>query len=157
DGASPIKGLVARAKELGMNALALTDHGNLYGALEFYKAAKAEGINPVLGYEAYVAPASRFDQTGATSSKEAAYHLTLLAQNATGFRNLVKMASRAFLEGFYHKPRIDRALLEEFNEGIICLSGCVSGEFSRALLAKSDGKTAGKGGVLVEEQIEKGR
>jgi DNA polymerase-3 subunit alpha len=157
DGASPIKRLVARAKELGMNALALTDHGNLYGALEFYKVCKEAGINPVLGYEAYVAPGSRFDQSGATSSKEAAYHLTLLAKNATGFRNLVKLSSRAFLEGFYHKPRIDRDLLAEFNEGIICLSGCVSGEFSRALLAKSDGKTAAKGGVLVEEQIEKGR
>lgn len=154
DGASPIKGLVNRAKELGMNALALTDHGNLYGALEFYKAAKEVGINPVLGYEAYVAPGSRFDKGGALTSKEATYHLTLLAQNKTGFRNLVKMASRAYLEGFYHKPRIDRALLEEYSEGIICLSGCVSGEFSRALLASSSGKV---GGGLVEEQIEKAR
>ena len=141
DGASPIKGLVARAKELGMNALALTDHGNLYGALEFYKACKDAGVNPVLGYEAYVAPGSRFDKSGATSSKEATYHLTLLAQNATGFRNLVKMASRAFLEGFYHKPRIDRELLAQYSEGIICLSGCVSGEFSRALLAHSAGNS----------------
>jgi len=139
DGASPIKGLVARARELGMNALALTDHGNLYGAVEFYKACKDAGINPVLGYEAYVAPGSRFEQSGAASSKEAAYHLTLLAQNATGFRNLVKLSSKAFLEGFYHKPRIDRELLAELNEGIICLSGCVSGEFSRALLSNSAG------------------
>ena len=143
DGASPIKGLVARAKELGMNALALTDHGNLYGALEFYKACKDAGINPVLGYEAYVAPGSRFDKSGALTSKEATYHLTLLAQNKTGFRNLVKLASRAFLEGFYHKPRIDRDLLAEHNEGIICLSGCVSGEFSRALLANSAGNANG--------------
>ncbi|MCC6491905.1 MAG: DNA polymerase III subunit alpha [Pirellulales bacterium] len=166
DGASPIKGLVARAKELGMNALALTDHGNLYGSLEFYKACKEAGINPVLGYEAYVAPGSRFDKSGAASSKEATYHLTLLAQNATGFRNLVKMASRAFLEGFYHKPRIDRALLEEFNEGIICLSGCVSGEFSRALLAASPGFNKGGDGASpnaaagaphLEEQIERAR
>ncbi|MBL9164981.1 MAG: DNA polymerase III subunit alpha [Planctomycetaceae bacterium] len=154
DGASPIKGLVGRAKELGMNALALTDHGNLYGALEFYKAAKEAGINPVLGYEAYVAPGSRFDKSGALSSKEATYHLTLLAKNKIGFRNLIKMASRAYLEGFYHKPRIDRALLEEYSEGIICLSGCVSGEFSRALLKSSSGKV---GGGLVEEQIEKAR
>ncbi len=163
DGASPIKGLVARAKELGMNALAITDHGNLYGAIEFYKACQDAGINPVLGYEAYVAPGSRFDQSGATSSKEAAYHLTLLAKNATGFRNLVKLSSRAFLEGFYHKPRIDRELLAEFNEGIICLSGCVSGEFSRAVLAASPGHRAGAGvagsgaGALVEEHIEKAR
>jgi DNA polymerase III subunit alpha len=161
DGASPIKGLVGRAKELGMNALALTDHGNLYGALDFYKNCKDAGINPVLGYEAYVAPGSRFDKSGAHSSKEATYHLTLLAQNAVGFRNLVKMSSRAFLEGFYHKPRIDRALLEQYSEGIICLSGCVSGEFSRALLATSSGKPGsggnGAGGAYVEEQIEKAR
>jgi DNA polymerase-3 subunit alpha len=163
DGASPIKGLVHRAKELGMNALALTDHGNLYGALEFYKTCKDAGINPVLGYEAYVAPASRFDKSGALSSKEATYHLTLLAQNATGFRNLVKMSSRAFLEGFYHKPRIDRELLEQYSEGIICLSGCVSGEFSRALLQKAGDGIAGHGGgngangAYLEDQIEKAR
>lgn len=153
DGASPIKGLVKRAKELGMNGLALTDHGNLYGALEFYKACKEAEINPVLGYEAYVAPGSRFDKSGALSSKEATFHLTLLAQNRTGFRNLVKLASRAFLEGFYHKPRIDRALLEEYSEGIICLSGCVSGEFSRALLAASSGKRGEALGAQAEEQV----
>jgi DNA polymerase-3 subunit alpha len=163
DGASPIKGLVARAKELGMNALALTDHGNLYGALEFYKACKDAGINPVLGYEAYVAPGSRFDKSGALSSKEATYHLTLLAQNATGFRNLVKMSSRAFLEGFYHKPRIDRELLQQYSDGIICLSGCVSGEFSRALLQKAGDCHTGKGGgngvggAYVEDQIAQAR
>ncbi|MEQ8837903.1 MAG: DNA polymerase III subunit alpha, partial [Lacipirellulaceae bacterium] len=100
--------------------------------------AKDAGINPVLGYEAYVAPGSRLDHSGAASSKAASYHLTLLAKNATGFRNLVKMASSAYLEGFYHKPRIDRELLEQYNEGIICLSGCVSGEFSRALLNGSE-------------------
>ncbi|MCA9236146.1 MAG: DNA polymerase III subunit alpha [Planctomycetales bacterium] len=153
DGASPIKGLVNRAKELGMNGLALTDHGNLYGALQFYQACKDAEINPVLGYEAYVAPGSRFEKSGASSSKEATYHLTLLAQNRTGFRNLVKLSSRAFLEGFYHKPRIDRALLEEFNEGIICLSGCVSGEFSRALLAASSGKRGEAIGAQAEDQI----
>ncbi|MCA9257845.1 MAG: PHP domain-containing protein, partial [Planctomycetales bacterium] len=156
DGASPIKGLVKRAKELGMNALALTDHGNLYGALEFYRAAKDAEINPVLGYEAYVAPHSRFDKGGAASSKEASYHLTLLAQNRTGFRNLVKMASSAFLEGFYHKPRIDRALLEAHSEGIICLSGCVSGEFSRALLGprSRDGQ---RQGAFTEDEIARAR
>ena len=135
DGASPVKKLVSRAKELGMNALALTDHGNLYGALEFYKACKEQGINPIVGYEAYIAPGSRFNKEGATRSKEAAYHLTLLAKNRAGFRNLVKMASRAYLEGFYHKPRIDKELLEAHNEGIICLSGCVSGELSKHLLS----------------------
>jgi DNA polymerase III subunit alpha len=133
DGASSIPKLLQRAKDHGMNALALTDHGNLHGALEFYKKAKDKGINPILGYEAYVAPGSRFERD-AQSSKEASYHLTLLAQNRTGFQNLVKLASHAYLEGFYFKPRIDRELLERYNEGIICLSGCVSSEFSRALL-----------------------
>ena len=134
DGASPIKKLVLRAKEMGMNALALTDHGNLYGALEFYRTCQDADINPILGYEAYVAPGSRFSKSGAHGAKEASYHLTLLAQNRTGFSNLVKMASSAYLEGFYHKPRIDRELLAAHSEGILCLSGCVSGEFSRALL-----------------------
>jgi DNA polymerase-3 subunit alpha len=133
DGASPIDRLVARAKELGMNALALTDHGNLHGALEFYQAAKKAGINPVLGYEAYIAPESRFKKE-VGGLKEASYHLTLLAQNRTGFKNLVKLASAAYLEGFYFKPRIDRELLAAHSEGIVCLSGCVSSEFSRMLL-----------------------
>ncbi len=145
DGASPIEGMIGRAKELGMNALAITDHGNLYGALEFYQGCRAASINPIVGYEAYVAPNSRFEKSG-ESSRDAAYHLTLLAQNRTGFNNLIKLASRAFLEGFYHKPRIDRELLESHNEGIICLSGCVSGELSRTLLA---GNTA-------DEAITKG-
>lgn len=133
DGAGSIKKLVARAKQHGMNSLALTDHGNLHGALEFYRTCKAEGINPIIGYEAYIAPGSRLDKSGGTS-KETSYHLTLLCQNKTGFQNLVKMASSASLEGFYHKPRIDKELLENHHEGIICLSGCVSSEFSRAIL-----------------------
>ena len=137
DGASSIDRLVERAKSLGMSALALTDHGNLHGALEFYQKAKKAGINPILGYEAYIAPGSRFERD-AQSGKEASYHLTLLAQNRTGFSNLVKMASSAYLEGFYFKPRIDRQLLEAHSEGLICLSGCVSGEFSRTLLRGGD-------------------
>ena len=141
DGASPIDGLVKRAKELGMNGLALTDHGNLHGALEFYKSAKAAGINPIVGYEAYIAPGSRFDKKDAGSSKEASYHLTLLAQNRTGFKNLVKLASSAYLEGFYFKPRIDKEILAAHSEGIICLSGCVSSELSTALI---------KGGAIEE-------
>ena len=131
DGASPIEGLIAKAKCQGMNALALTDHGNLYGALEFYEAAKAAEINPIIGYEAYIAPGSRF-QKEADANQEASYHLTLLAQNRTGFQNLVKLASSAFLEGFYRKPRIDKELLAAHSEGLICLSGCVSGELSRS-------------------------
>jgi len=117
-----------------MNSLALTDHGNLHGAVDFYKKAKDAGINPVLGYEAYVAPGSRHDKQGGLT-RQSSYHLTLLAQNREGFKNLIRMASAAFLEGFYVKPRIDRELLEQYNEGIICLSGCVSSEFNRRILA----------------------
>jgi DNA polymerase-3 subunit alpha len=126
--------MVGRAKELGMTALAITDHGNLYGALEFYAACREAGLNPIIGYEAYVAPGSRFDRT-AGAKGETSYHLTLLAANRGGFENLVKLSSKAFLEGFYHKPRIDRELLAAHSEGLVCLSGCVSGELSRTLLA----------------------
>ncbi|WP_149498548.1 DNA polymerase III subunit alpha [Roseiconus lacunae] len=138
DGASDIKRLVNRAVDHGMNALALTDHGNLHGALEFYRTCKGAGINPIIGYEAYIAPGSRFDKGGASSSKDASYHLTLLAKNRTGFKNLIKLASAASLEGFYFKPRIDKEILETFNEGLICLSGCVSSEFSRAVMKGTD-------------------
>jgi DNA polymerase-3 subunit alpha len=139
DGAGSISRLVERAKSHGMNALALTDHGNLHGALEFYRKAKAADINPIIGYEAYIAPGSRFDRS-AGSMKEASYHLTLLAQNRTGFQNLLKLASAAYLEGFYFKPRIDKELLEAHQEGLICLSGCVSSEFNRALLRGHGGE-----------------
>ncbi|MEX2316176.1 MAG: DNA polymerase III subunit alpha [Pirellulales bacterium] len=141
DGASPIDALVDRAKELGMTALAITDHGNLYGAIEFYEACRGAGLNPIVGYEAYVAPGSRFDR-GASAKGETAYHLTLLAQNRAGFDNLIQLASKAYLEGMYHKPRIDRELLSALNEGLICLSGCVSGEFARTLLAGNTAEDA---------------
>ncbi|WP_235935355.1 DNA polymerase III subunit alpha [Candidatus Laterigemmans baculatus] len=138
DGAGSIGKLIKRCVDHGMNSLALTDHGNLHGALEFYRKAKEAGINPIIGYEAYIAPGSRFEKGGAGTSKDASYHLTLLAQNRTGFKNLVKMASAAMLEGFYFKPRIDKELLEAHHEGIVCLSGCVSSEFSRAVLRGTD-------------------
>ena len=138
DGAGDIGKLVNRAVDHGMNALALTDHGNLHGALEFYRKAKAANINPIIGYEAYIAPGSRFDKGGAGRSKDASYHLTLLAKNHTGFKNLIKLASAASLEGFYYKPRIDKEILEAYNEGIICLSGCVSSEFSRIVMQGTD-------------------
>ena len=136
DGASSIPKLVQRTVDHGMNALALTDHGNLHGALQFYSACKAKDINPIIGYEAYIAPGSRRIKGGESGSgkRESSYHLTLLCQNATGFKNLVKMASHAALDGFYFKPRIDKELLEAHHEGIICLSGCVSSEFSKAIL-----------------------
>jgi DNA polymerase-3 subunit alpha len=133
DGANRIPELVARAKELGMNALALTDHGNLYGAVEFYRECRAAGLNPILGYEAYVAPGRRTERE-ARRRGEAGYHLTLLAQNRTGFRNLVRMASAAFLDGYHYVPRIDKELLAAHKEGLICLSGCASGEFSELIL-----------------------
>ncbi len=151
DGASSIDKLIAKAAGCGMNALALTDHGNLHGALEFYQKCKKSGINPIIGYEAYVAPGSRYSRGNASSSKEAAYHLTLLAKNRIGFRNLVKLASKAALEGFYFKPRIDRELLAELNEGILCLSGCVSSEFSRAVLNNKDASEAEKAAVEVAQ------
>ncbi len=121
-----------------MNALALTDHGNMHGALEFYRECKSKQINPIIGYEAYIAPGSRKERSGGRG-KDSSYHLTLLCQNITGFKNLVKMASHASLDGFYFKPRIDKELLEAHHEGIICLSGCVSSEFSRAILRGGNG------------------
>ena len=123
----------------GMTALALTDHGNLHGALEFYQKAHKAGVKPIVGYEAYIAPGSRLDKTSG-NMREASYHLTLLAQNRVGFQNLMKLASAAYLEGFYFKPRIDKQLLEAHSEGIICLSGCASSEFNRALLRGHGGE-----------------
>jgi len=137
DGAGSIDGLLERAKALRMNALALTDHGNLHGAVEFYQRAKKLSINPILGLEAYIAPGSRLNKEAA-GMKEASHHLTLLAQNRSGFQNLLKLSSAAFLEGFYFKPRIDKQLLEAHHEGLICLSGCVSGELSRTLIGGGD-------------------
>src|SRR5581483_2130933 len=133
DGASRIPELVAHAKAQGMNALALTDHGNLYGAIEFYRECKAAGLNPIIGYEAYVAPGKRTDRE-ARRRGEAGFHLTLLAKNIAGFKNLVQMASIAFLEGYHYVPRIDKELLAEHKEGLICLSGCASSEFSESIL-----------------------
>ncbi len=135
DGAAKTGALIDRAKELGMNSLALTDHGNLHGAIDFYQKAKAAEINPVLGYEAYVAPGSRHEKQQIGATRQSSYHLTLLAQNREGFKNLIRMASAAYLEGFYVKPRIDRELLEQYSEGVICLSGCVSSELNRRILA----------------------
>jgi DNA polymerase-3 subunit alpha len=131
DGLGKIDDLIKRAKELKMEALGLTDHGVLYGAIEFYKKAKASGIKPILGVEAYLAPRDRFskDQT------ERYFHLTLLAENNTGWKNLIQLVTKAHLEGFYYKPRMDKDLLREFHDGIIALSGCYSGEIPKAIEA----------------------
>jgi DNA polymerase-3 subunit alpha len=133
DGANRIPELVDHVKKLGMNSIALTDHGNLYGAIEFYRECKEKGLNPIIGYEAYVAPGKRTERE-ARRRGEAACHLTLLAKDRTGFRNLVRMASLAFLEGYHYVPRIDKELLEAHKDGLICLSGCASSEFSEAIL-----------------------
>ena len=133
DGANRIPDLVAQVKKLGMDSVAITDHGNLYGAIEFYKECKANSLNPVIGYEAYLAPGDRREKKGG-GQREAYTHLTLLAQNYKGFQNLIKLSSIAFLEGFYYNPRIDREILEAHSEGLICLSGCLAGEFNQAIL-----------------------
>jgi DNA polymerase-3 subunit alpha len=133
DGASRVPELIAHVKKHGMSAVAITDHGNLYGAVEFYREARAAGVNPILGYEAYVAATSRTDRE-ARRRGDAGFHLTLLAKNITGFKNLMKMASIAYLEGYHYVPRIDKELLEAHSEGIICLSGCLSSEFNELIL-----------------------
>ncbi len=132
DGSSKIKEITKQAKELGMNSLAITDHGVMYGAIDFYRAAKDVGIKPIIGCEVYVAPGSRFDKE-AGESEERYYHLILLAENNKGYENLCKIVSKGFVDGFYYKPRVDYEVLEEFHEGIICLSACLAGEVQRHL------------------------
>jgi DNA polymerase-3 subunit alpha len=128
DGAVSVPRMVARARELGMPALALTDHGNLFGAIEFYRACEKVGIKPIVGMEAYVAPTSRHDRKK-NEQGETAYHLTLLCRNEKGYRNLMKLSTLAYKEGFYYKPRVDRELLRAHHDGLIALSGCPAGEF----------------------------
>src|SRR5712691_9901594 len=120
-----------------MSAIAVTDHGAMFGALRFYEAARKAGVKPIMGVEAYVAPGSRFDRTPG-ESEEKYYHLTLLAENETGYRNLLRLVSLAHLEGFYHRPRMDKQLLAEHADGLICLSGCLSSEIGVTLLAGQD-------------------
>ena len=142
DGSNKIKEYVARVKELGMDSAAITDHGVMYGVIDFYRAARAEGINPILGCEVYVAPGSRFDRE-AGSGEDRYYHLVLLAENNQGYANLMKIVSKGFTEGFYYKPRIDKELLEKYHEGIICCSACLAGEVPQAIL-KGDMEEAEK-------------
>ena len=132
DGSNKIHEYVARVKELGMNSAAITDHGVMFGCIDFYRAAKAAGIKPILGCEVYVAPGSRFDrEAGQTENRY--YHLVLLAENNQGYQNLMKIVSKAFIDGFYYKPRVDLELLEEYHEGIIALSACLAGEVAKNL------------------------
>lgn len=134
DGSNKIKEYVARVKELGMNSAAITDHGVMYGVIDFYRAAKNAGIKPILGCEVYVAPGSRFDKTPGNSSEERYYHLVLLAENDTGYQNLMKIVSKGFVDGYYYKPRVDMEVLETYSEGIIALSACLAGEVQKFLL-----------------------
>lgn len=131
DGSSKIKELPARAKELGMDSLAITDHGVMYGVIDFYRACKAVEIKPIIGCEVYVAPGSRFDKEAIGQGDDRYYHLVLLAENNTGYSNLMKIVSRGFTEGFYYKPRVDYEVLEKYHEGIIALSACLAGEVAR--------------------------
>ena len=124
DGCAQVDALVEGAKAAGMDALALTDHGNLFGAMEFYQAATAAGVKPILGMEAYISPTTRGDRSMGRI-ETAAYHLILLATNQTGWGNLMKLSSRAYLEGFYYRPRVDRELLAQFSEGLICSTACL--------------------------------
>src|SRR6266567_2513075 len=138
DGLSPVKRIVETAKRNGMRAVALTDHGNLYGAIDFYSYARNAGINPIIGVETYVSPRGMSDKVG--SQDRNYFHLVLLAKNREGYHNLLKLVSRASLEGYYYKPRIDRALLAEHAGGLIALSACYSGEPSRAILESDFGR-----------------
>src|SRR5262249_24931914 len=144
DGANKIRELMPRVAALGMPAVAMTDHGNMFGAVEFSKAAAEAGVPPIVGCEGYVAPKSRFGKTGARGDDPEAggnYHLILLAMDDTGYRNLCRLVSAGYQEGFYYKPRIDKELLRELNQGLICLSGCLASEVNQAI-ARSDLKRA---------------
>ena len=133
DGAIRIKDLVARLKELGMTACAITDHGSMFGCVEFYKEMTAAGIKPIIGCEVYVAPGSRFDKS--VSDKSRAYHhLILLARDNEGLKNLNRLVSAGYTEGFYRRPRVDKELLAQWHEGLICLSGCLAGRLSDLIM-----------------------
>ncbi len=147
DGLSKLKDLVAIAKKDGMPAIAITDHGNMYGAIEFYKLAEKEGIKPIIGVEAYIAERGRLDKEYGIDNKR--YHLTLLAKNLEGYKNLIRLVTISNIEGYYYKPRMDKETLRKYSGGIICLSGCLGGELSRAIV----GQDSEKADKIVKEYI----
>jgi len=161
DGSCKIKELVAKVKELGMDSVAITDHGVMYGVIDFYRAAREQGIKPIIGCEVYVAPGSRFDKE-AVASDDRYYHLILLAENNVGYNNLMKIVSKGFVDGFYYKPRVDYEVLEEYSEGIIATSACLAGEVQRYIVkdmydkaveaAKRYENIFGKGNFFLELQ-----
>ena len=156
DGAAKINDYLKKVKELNQPAAAMTDHGNLYGALEFVRQAESFGIKPIIGYEAYVTPGSRFERPDRDKNKR--YHLTLLAENNIGYQNLVELASKAYLEGFYYKPRVDYELLREHSKGLIALSGCLGGEVAQHLApdgSREEGNTANE--KSFEKALEKAK
>jgi DNA polymerase-3 subunit alpha len=138
DGLSKTKDLIELAKKFKMPAMAITDHGNMYGTIEFYKLAKKEGIKPIIGVEAYMAERSRLDKEYGTDNKR--YHLTLLAKNLEGYKNLIRLVTISNLEGYYYKPRMDKEILKKYSDGLICLSGCLGGELSHAVVNKDETK-----------------
>ena len=162
DGSNKIKECVSRVRELGMDSVAITDHGVMFGVIDFYRAARAVGIKPILGCEVYVAPGSRFDKEVVGNGDDRYYHLVLLAENDQGYHNLMKIVSRGFTEGYYYKPRVDMEVLKEFHEGIIALSACLAGEVQKNILRGmyEEGKKAafryqeifGKGNFFLELQ-----
>lgn len=154
DGSCKIRELVARAKELGMDSLAVTDHGVMYGVIDFYKAAREVGIKPILGCEVYVAPGSRFDREN-VNGEDRYYHLVLLAENDQGYQNLMKIVSKGFVDGFYYKPRVDYELLETYHEGIIALSACLAGEVQR-YLSRGMYEEAGRAALRYQDTFGKG-
>ena len=133
DGLSRVRDLVVRAKDLGMPALAITDHGALYGAIDFYHAAKAAGIKPIVGVETYIARKSRFDRDARSEGHGRPFHLVLLVRNFTGYQNLVRLVTAAHLDGYYYRPRMDKELLRQHSDGLIALSACLQGEVARAI------------------------
>ena len=155
DGSNKIKEYVSRVKELGMNSAAITDHGVMFGVIDFYREAKAQGIKPILGCEVYVAPGSRFEKEAGGSGEDRYYHLVLLAENNTGYQNLMKIVSKGFVEGYYYKPRVDLEVLREYHEGIIALSACLAGEVQKNLL-RGMYQEAKKAALQYEEIFGKG-
>src|ERR1700751_3477340 len=149
DGAIRIPDLMEKAGGYGMPAVAITDHGNMYGAIDFYRAAEKAGIKPIIGSEVYMAPGAMIEKN-ATSARDAAYHFTLLAKDITGYQNLVKLVSAAHLEGFHYKPRIDKELLAKHSAGLIGMSACLKGEINVAILA-GDFKKAEKSAAEFRE------